>query len=208
MNAMATDDKNGQGQAFQIDLTDATYCELAKYADRIARLLESQKAKSNHALAASLDDFLGVVYALILAKKYEFKDRSSCPIQVGVVIKRAKDLAKGMVRTDGVWMAGLHFNSALYRTSAVSHRLLKPVVGKDDKLKKLLPAAEVLYRKWTGNKWNHGNTKGIHDEVNDLKHTPKGIHDGRRPDAGFQNGLSAVGELLDLVEAWAGPSTT
>jgi len=209
MNTMLADDKNGQEEVFQIDLTDGTYCRLAKYAGRIGSLLESEQAKSNHALLGSLDDFLGVVYALIFAEKYAFKDRSSSPIEVPVVIKRAEHLAGGMVRTDGAWMAGFHLNSALFRMSAVYHRFLKIVVGKETGyVPALSPRAKKLYRKWKNEEWANSNIEGVYLQVNDLKHSPAGTHDGRRKEAGYENAVAAVSELLDLVEAWAASSTT
>ena len=104
----------------QIDILDPTYATLSRAASRIATLLKPPIAKSNAELPASLDDFLGAVYALISAKKDGFKNRPDRSISIPAVEKLARQIASGKLRTDGKWIAGFHFNSALFRTAAVS----------------------------------------------------------------------------------------
>lgn len=186
----------------QIDLKDATFKILSTYADRIGKLLNSYRDTSSSELTACLDDLLGGVYALIYAKQNDFRDRPSLPIEIAAVTVRAEQLAKGLVRTDGKWMAGFHFNSALFRISGTYHRFLKVVVGKNGDVGALRPLAEELYRQRIGADWKNSNVRAIHGQVTDLKHTVGGTYEGRRVDAGFQNAVSAVGELLDLVETW------
>jgi hypothetical protein len=100
-------------------------------------------------------------------------------------------------------MAGFHFNSALLRLAAVYHRALKILTGEvgryvyvDTLVKKLNP----IYTGWTGQSWSHANIDRLHDEVNDLKHTPHGLHGGRN--VTYAEAAGAVDELLHLFEAW------
>jgi hypothetical protein len=187
----------------QIDLTNSTNAALAQSADRIATLLRSPVAKNNPDLSGSLDDFLGAVYALIFAREGNFTHRSDRPIDITAVEKRAKQVAVGQVRTDGKWMAGFHFNSALFRLSAAYHRILKIVTNKKGDVGILRPAAENVYRHVKGSDWCSDNIRAVHGQVTDLKHTPKGTFSARREKAGLPNAVSAVSELLDLIETWA-----
>lgn len=115
-----------------LDLADSGNKRLADYGARILRLFEWPQAQQNHFLFATLDDFLGVLYALILAKcnTRPFTGRKE-PVEVQTVIKRAEHVARGMVRTSGNWMSGFYFNSALFRIAASYHRGLKVVSGKE-----------------------------------------------------------------------------
>ena len=191
----------------QLDVAEPTYSALATSANRIAKLLNDQRVRADPDLAGSLDDFLGAVYALILARHGDFADRTVGPIEVEAVVRRAGDLGKGRVRLDGKWMAGFHFNSALFRCAAVYHRLLKIVVSKrttHDWAPQLRTEAANLYQQWRGSAWSSGHIHAIHEQVNDLKHTPQGVHNRRT--VMYTDAVAAVSELLDLVEAWTGSS--
>src|SRR5437588_12691736 len=109
----------------QIDRADPTYGRIANFASRLRVLLDRPKVQSDPYLRHALDDFVGAIYALILAKSQDFTDRpaGTSPERDKVQI-RAEQLANGQVRLDGKWMAGFHFNSALLRLSAVYHRSL------------------------------------------------------------------------------------
>jgi hypothetical protein len=144
-------------------------------------------------LAGSIDDLLGAVYALIQAKHHQFKDRDH-PINITPVAQRAGRMASGHVRTNGQWIAGFCFNNALFRTAAVYHRILKIVVGRSAYVPVLLPKAQALYPHWTNCKLDL-----VHNQVNDLKHTPRGVHDQRI--VTYDDAVAAVGELLVLIEA-------
>jgi hypothetical protein len=198
----ARTDQDSKSSADRLDITDAAFKGIFSYAHRMANLLNSQKAKASPGLIASLDDCLGAVYALIYAKQKGFRDRPNQGIEVSAVITRAEQVAKGEVRTDGMWMAGFHFNSALFRMSSTYDRFLKIVTGKGGNVGTLRILAEELYKRWTGESWKNENIRAIHGQVTDLKHNPEGIYASRRSDAGFQNAFLAIGELLDLVEAW------
>jgi len=189
----------------QIDLNDTICAVLSRSAGRIGRLLSLPTVQANTDLAGSLDDFLGAVYALILAKHADFTDRLTRPIEIAAVEKRAKQIAAGKVRTDGKWMAGFHFNSALFRTAAVYHGILKIVVGRVAYVHELRGRARELYRQWNHSDWTSDKLEMVHSQVNDLKHSPRGIHDQRT--VAYQDAVSAVGELLDLIEAWVTAST-
>ena len=116
----------------ELDLARSENKDLAEYGSRIVALLQSPKTRQNHFLLATLDDFLGVLYALIFAKcnNRPFTDRSG-QIEVQTVVKRAEHVANGRVRTSGRWLAGFHFNSALFRIAATYHRGLKIVSEKE-----------------------------------------------------------------------------
>jgi hypothetical protein len=178
-----------------LDLIDPTYAALSRYAGRIGKLLTEPAAQGNPALAGSLDDFLGAVYALIQAKQHDFTDRAGRPIEIAAVEKRAAQIAAGRVRTDGKWIAGFYFNNALFRTAAVYHRILKIIVGEEAYVPVLFPKAQALYPGWT----SVGLAK-VHNQVNELKHAPRGVYDKRT--VTYRDAVAAVGELLDLIETW------
>lgn len=185
--------------------TDPTYAALSGYAGRIAALLSVPTLQENPDVAGSLDDFLGAVYALIFAKQGNFTDRLSRSIDITAVKFRAAQVAAGEVRTDGLWMAGFHFNSAMFRMASTYHRVLKIVVGRVGRSRKddvptLRTEAQGLYRHWKQCDWTGVKLDMVHSQVNDLKHTPRGVHDQRTVTYG--DAIAAVGELLDLMEAW------
>lgn len=194
------EDSSRPGSPLQIDLNDTIYVALSRSAGRIGKLLSLRTVQTNADLAGSLDDFLGAIYALILAKQGGFTDRLTRPIEIAAVEKRAEQIAAGKVRTDGKWMAGFHFNSALFRTAAVYHRILKIVVGRVAYVHSLRSDALQLYRQWNHSDWTCDKLDMVHSQVNDLKHRPRGIYDQRS--VAFQDAVTAVAELLDLIEAW------
>jgi hypothetical protein len=173
---------------------------------RIAALLQSQKIQSNASMQASLDDLLGAVYSLIYARNYDYDDRQQSlgPKDIGAVKIRATDMAAGKVRTEGKWTAGFYFNNALFRISAVYHRALKIIAGRETEkvyVDKLRPTAETLFQTWRNQRWTSANLINLHKEVNELKHTADGIFQGR--DVKFDAAIQALDELLNLIEAWA-----
>src|SRR6266436_3805112 len=113
----------------QIALTDNIYQTLAEFGGKLATLLNNPKVESDPNAVGVLDDLLGAVYSLILARHHHFDDRTNRPIEIDVVQKRALQIQNGDVRIDGKWIAGWHFNSALFRIAAVYHRLLKVCAG-------------------------------------------------------------------------------
>jgi len=187
------------------DLSSPIYATLARFAAQIAKLLNAPSVQADPNLAGTLDDFLGAVYALFFAKRGDFTDRTARSIDVTAVQKRAAQMASGELRPDGKWMAGFHFNSALFRIAAVYHRTLKITVGRPttrDDVPTLRTHVENLHRQWKQAEWSSGHVHLVHSQVNDLKHTPRGVHDRRK--VTYQDALAAIGELLDLIEAWTG----
>lgn len=195
-------------EPYRLEMTNSTLTiddddPLSSYAGRIKKVLSEPAVSSNPDLAGSLDDFLGAIYALIMAKHHQFQDRTSRPIDIKPVAERAARIASGLVRTDGQWVAGFYFNNTLFRTAAVYHRILKTIVGKDAYVPVLRPIVQALYPGWASVKLDL-----VHSQVNDLKHTPRGIHDQRT--VTYSDAVAAAGELLDLIEAWTAansPST-
>jgi hypothetical protein len=183
---------------------DPKDAELASYGARLLKLLRSSQAQNNHYFVATLDDFLGAIYALVLSQcnVHPFVKRSG-QIEIDAVIKRAEDIASGTLRTSGNWMAGFHFNGALFRIAASYHRGLK-VVSKKEKSGEmrggLLPSVLAAFPEW-----KHQNLDDVYDEVNDLKHTAEGKFNLRRINLEAAN--AAIEELLNLFELWSVPQT-
>ena len=48
--------------------------------------------------------------------------------------------------------------------------------------------------------WSSQHVHTAQKQVNDLKHTPRGVHDQRR--VTYKDAIAGVSELLDLIEAW------
>src|SRR5215467_2621142 len=86
---------------------------LCENAERLYALLTSAGLQSKDNFIGILDDVLGCIYALIFAREWDFQDRNDRQIEVDKVLKRAHQLSKGEVKTDGKWMAGFQFNNAL-----------------------------------------------------------------------------------------------
>ncbi len=186
--------------ALGLDPSDPVHAALMGYAGRIAKLLTAPAVRTNPDAAGSLDDFLGAVYALIQAKQHSFSNRTG-PIDITAVEKRAVQIAAGRVRTDGKWIAGFYFNNALFRTAAVYHRFLKVITATNGYVPALRPIAQTLYPAWTSTSLDM-----VHSQVNDLKHTPRGVHDQRS--VTYADAVNAVDELLALIEAWTAASAT
>ena len=66
----------------QIDLNDGLYKRLAGFANRIGALLSAPRIRRNPHALGTLDDFLVVLYALILAKGCGFVDRTRRSIEL------------------------------------------------------------------------------------------------------------------------------
>src|SRR6266436_96246 len=184
----------------ELDLADPANEELADYDARILKLLHCPQAQQNHFLLATLDDFLGVLYALIFAKckNHPFKGREG-PIEIQTVIKRAEHVAKGRVRTSGTWLSGFYFKSALFRIAATYHRGLKVVSGKetsDLQKAELLKIVEPAFPSW-----QHKELDKIHKEVNQLKHEGKGLFHKRG--VTWTQAQAGVAELIELFELWS-----
>ena len=193
MEPLATEKTN---PTLTLDLTDPTYAALCKYAGRIGKLLTTPAVRANPDVEASLDDFLGAVYALIFAKRKKFRDRRGRHTEIKPVALRADRIAGGDVKTDGLWIAGFYFNNALFRTAAVYHRILKVVVAPAKGDVPTLQSAAIA--RYAG--WNSIRLHKVNSQVNELKHDPQGVYHGRL--VTYQDALTAACDLLDLIEAW------
>ncbi len=174
----------------QIDLNDANFKRLAEFADRIAKVLRTFETQPNHPVVAALDDLLGAIYALISAVENGFKGKSGTS-QFDPAPTRAEQLAMGLVRDEGNWMAGFHFNNAMFRISAMLDRLPTALAGSHAQ-------AANTYNAKQGKAWHNENAHKIRDEVNTVKHKG-GLWAGRKAD--IATAMSALNELIDLAEA-------
>jgi len=175
--------------------------DIASFATRIINLLNSSKINSSTDALDWIDQLLGAVYSLHFAKP-EFKERPQPTNESEqqemlremkrTITNRAEELAKGKPRDIGVWMAGVHFNSALYRISACHDRGLKITSGQDLK--------NPIKTKERGIDRIGPNARAIREQVNLMKHR-EGILEGRK--AGLTEATAAVGELLSFMESWA-----
>lgn len=186
--------------------------QLICFGRRIFNLLESKTVKGNQYALATLDDFLGAVHALIMASHNNppFKDRTDQPIEIKPLLDRANGIAHDhRIRLSGAWMAGYHFNSAIFRIAAVYNRSLKVItgqtdikggIGNRDDSRSLVSEAKKAYKGWTDDDWHDDNSGEIYNEVNGLKHDAKGIYERRA--VTISQSIAAVEELLLLLEAW------
>lgn len=186
-----------------INPKDESLSRLMSAAGRISALLSKAKVKKD--AVSCLDEFLGAVYALIFARLGGFADRpKGVPIQPGRIDDRANEIAAGKIRTDGTWMAGFHFNGALFRIAAMYHRSLKVVLGKPTSREyapQLLPEAAKAYLTWTSKVWQSTSNEAVYSEVNHLKHSSDGLREGRA--VKFSVAVEAIEELLTLIESWS-----
>lgn len=163
---------------------------IASFASRIAVLLSKPDIKSDDDQTGVLDDLLGAVYALILAVEDGFVGKPG-KSEKEPPTTRAKQVASGQFRTDGNWMAGFHFNNAMFRISAGMERVPRA-------FKKGGVTAERQYKAKLGTKWKKTYCAKIRDEVNRVKHDAGGVFGGRKEK--LDGATLALGELLHLVE--------
>lgn len=187
----------------EVDRKDPIQKALSGYGSRVATLLSQEKVLKCPQMIAALDDFLGALFALLFAKQGHFVDRTKQPIEVGAIIRRTEQLTTGRINRAGPWMAGFHFNSAMFRIAATYHRVLKVVTGDPetgDRVATLRPTAEELYLKWTKRAWSRVDLDKVLGQVNKLKHSQGVFY---RRTVKYSEALNSVNELLGLVEAWA-----
>lgn len=192
----------------EIDSSVPDMKRLAKYSHDLSEIVKDLRLPKDSQAAGTFDDLLGAVYALILARHHEFVDRPPSAekvIEFDKVQVRALEIKDGKVRLDGKWMAGWHFNSALYRIASTFHRLSRVVTNTPDsediKVFQLKKAVQKLYGENSGGKrWRFSNVSAVHDQVNHLKHEAKGNVDERS--VTYKEALDALGDLIELAKAW------
>jgi hypothetical protein len=182
---------NQPQSGLRFDPTDLEYAPLLKAAGRVAALLETKAARQDDLLGATLDLFLGALYAFALAKHDGYEHRTG-PADPAVVITRARDFDTGWVRLDGKWIAGFHFNSAILRIAAVYHRALKIALNKPTTQEYVPALREPAKSQYPG--WTDDNAWVVHQDVNALKHDPAGRWIGRL--AKPEHASGAIEEIL------------
>ena len=185
----------------RLDPTSADYGKLLKMSGRIAQLLELADAQKNKYLRDTLDLFLGAVYALVLAKHGSYEHRPK-QTESDKVVVRARDVESGWIRLDGKWMSGFHFNSALFRISAVYHRSLKIATARLTGQEKVRGLVERVKADPQYKTWKNVSAQAVHVEVTDMKHQPEGLHDKRKVTP--SQACYACEEILDLLEMFRG----
>lgn len=191
--------------AGQEDWQQFSNADVEKQAKRLCALVSAKSAPKRKAYFATLDVLLGALHEFVRADMYKFGHRTNQEPDVAAIIRRADELGKGRLRRDGTWMAGLHFNSALIRLSAVHHRSMKIVVGsavaKDLDLYDLRKLASKFHKEHKGKPWAYSNIAIVHREVNIQKHSEAGNWSGRT--VPVETARRATSETLDLLEVWA-----
>jgi uncharacterized membrane protein len=94
-------------------------------------------------------------------------------------------------------MAGFHFNSAMFRISAVFDRLPRAFAGCPHGEACCEHGAAAQYRKAKGKAWPNQQLHDIRKEVNSIKHEAIGVYRGTR--ANLNAALAAVNQVLDLA---------
>jgi len=145
------------------------------------------------AVTSPLDLLVGAIHSFYMAKEFGYKNRPSAlgPKYHARLTTRASSLARATICTDGRWLAGYYFNSALLRIAASYHQTLKAITGQD----KYVPALILL----VSPAFRHASLDEVHREVNRLKHGDEGIDPGRS--VTFDQAVDALGELIDLIRA-------
>lgn len=161
-------------------------------------MLEKREVQNNKPLISVIDDLLGAVYALIAARQENFKGKIG-ESEFPPILNRAKLIASGNPKNSGNWMAGFHFNSAMFRISAVFDRLPKSLAGCKHGEACCEHGVAAKYRKAKGKVWQNQYLHGIRKEVNAIKHDAIGVYKGRRAD--LNAALAAVEEVIELAEA-------
>src|SRR5258708_29903664 len=190
-------------ELIMVDRSDSVQKAITGYAGRVASLVALRSIQTSPHMVAALDDFLGALFALLFAHQGGFVDRTNRTIEVAAVGRRAVQLRDAAIKPDGSWMAGFHFNSAIYRIAAAYHRVLKVVTGDPetgDRVEVLRPVAEKLYLDWKKSAWSRSELDRVLAQVNKLKH-----RDGvfRRRTVKYGQAMKSVEELLALIEAWS-----
>jgi hypothetical protein len=145
------------------------------------------------AITDILDYVIGALYALKRAKSLGFADRSGAHDKTyrPYLKRECTQLVDGNM-LHSRWFGGFYFNSAIQRLAANYDRIPKLLGARSDKARdRMIDVSGSESRNWYL----------VYKEVNALKHAPRGKAQGRR--VTVEIALSAVEELLDLVEAKA-----
>lgn len=157
---------------------------LAVSAERLASL-----TKTLPGLLDILDLLAGAIYSLQMAERLGFRDRPGelKPQYTQNLVKRLERMSKNELATGGLWLAGLHFNSAIQRLAACYRR-------SQDVFKR-------FHRRFTskqGPRFLSNNLDSVTTESNKIKHDEYGLIAGR--EVAFAMALAALGDLLSELE--------
>lgn len=172
--------------------SDPSIQKLIRSAGRVAALLKLPKIPE--AVVDCLDLLLGGLIALAFARTYDYQHRSG-PVEVDKIVLRTEELSQGKIRAGGKWMAGFHFNGALFRLSSVYDRVLTIVAAGGDVGER---RSDAITRYSCELKHAHA----IHRQVNLIKHSKSGTHSGRESNADLDGAILAVEEIVALLERW------
>jgi hypothetical protein len=96
--------------------------KLCGFAGRIARLLEAPAIEADEDAFSTLNFFAGAIDAFLLARHHDYVDRGTKASKIGPVQEITRNLEKGKLSVDGVWLAGFYFNSGLARRAGGDRR--------------------------------------------------------------------------------------
>jgi hypothetical protein len=163
--------------------------ELRTLAVRVLPLLSAAEKEDR----PIFDYLVGALHALLRARELNFKDRPG-PFADGYWRRGPTDTARslqdGVLRTDGRWLAGFYFNSALARTAATFERFIG--VARAARRGKDRDAEERRIRQQCP------HAVRVANEVNKLKHHRPGVASGR--DVKAEDAVAALREVVELAE--------
>ncbi len=146
---------------------------------------------------ALLGILLGSLYGLARAVQLGYEDRTgrALSLQYSKELRGLlADLEKGNLPSEGQWLAGFYFNSALHRLAALYHRSLKILTGRDDNAPSLL---EYAVKAKLLKKEHVSALATVHKEVNKLKHDTFGVLRDRAVDLALT--VTAASQAFVLI---------
>ena len=159
--------------------------ELNATATSVAELVEHLPA-----FLDVLDLLAGAIYSLKMAAQLGFADRAGelKPHYSENLRKRMSKMAEGRMPESGLWLAGLHFNSALFRIAAAYRRCQDAFKRAERRLGTPQPI-----------QFETVSLNAIRNECNRLKHEFEGILSGRQAAADLA--IKGLGELIRELQA-------
>jgi hypothetical protein len=150
-----------------------------------------QLALLTEALPGLLDIFdllAGALYSLQMADRLGFRDRPGelKPKYKENLVKRLGRMGRHDLPSDGLWLAGLHFNSGIQRLGACYRRL-------QDVFKRY----HRQFRSARGADFSTENLELVREESNKIKHDEYGLLAGRQ--VAFTVAVGGIDDLLSEV---------
>jgi len=137
-----------------------------------------------------LDLLGGAIYSLNMAMQLGFTDRAGelKPNYSENLAKRMRAISAGRIPQSGLWLAGLHFNSAIFRIAAAYRRCQDAFKRRERRLGTAQPT-----------RFETASLNRIRDECDRLKHEFEGILRGRLAVA--ELAITALEELIRALQA-------